>query len=248
MMSNMKKHYLLGIVCIILLSIVLYNHLIFYELKATHYQGKWEQMILERVTKLARILGVPRTFIDLSIGKTELKLKEYEETPISAYLIRPKHILGTIHAEVVDSQGDVVARMDIKECKSLLIAKFRLLERLSDASASLEIIASGQNKINSVGNIGIMKQGYVIQDMEIMPELRFVRGGTIVELEALSRTADLLDIAKAIDRTLLWAIWRKWLLWICIVVSLLAVLDLCVRKRTSWPKKILEGSELGIRD
>ena len=231
---------LLGIVGIILVGIVLSNYYSYYKLKRSYHWDKNDQHVLNDISSLARILGVPRTLFDFSIGKTDLFFIHYEETPISTYLIRPERIYqvsGNCFALVVDSHDNVVARMDVTECRSLLIAKFKLLERFSFTSAPLVLRASGLRRINSLGNIGIMEEWTFSDNQIIVSELYFVRGGTIVHLVALPETTNLLDIAKTIDKALFWAIWRKRLLWLCVIVSLLAVLNLCLRKRTSGAKK-----------
>ena len=231
---------LLGIVGIILVGIVLSNYYSYYKLKRSYHWDKNDQHVLNDISSLARILGVPRTLFDLSIGKTDLFFIHYEETPISTYLIRPERIYqvsGDCFALVVDAHDNVVARMDVTECKSLLIAKFKLLEQLSFTSAPLELRARGLRRINSLGNIGIMEEWTFSDNQIIVSELYFVRGGTIVHLVALPETTNLLEIAMTIDKALFWAIWRKWLLWLCVIVSLLAVLNLCLRKRTSGAKK-----------
>jgi hypothetical protein len=231
---------LLGIVGIILVGIVLSNYYSYYKLKRSYHWDKNDQHVLNDISSLARILGVPRTLFDLSIGKTDLFFIHYEETPISTYLIRPERIYqvsGNCFALVVDAHDNVVARMDVTECKSLLIAKFKLLEQLSFTSAPLELRARGLRRINSLGNIGIMEEWTFSDNQIIVSELYFVRGGTIVHLVALPETTNLLEIAMTIDKALFWAIWRKRLLWLCVIVSLLAVLNLCLRKRTSGAKK-----------
>ena len=237
---------LLGIVGIILVGIVLFNYYSYYKLKRSYHWDKNDQHVLNDISSLTRILGVPRTLFDFSIGKTDLFFIHYEETPISTYLIRPERIylekdnpygFGHLYALVVDSDDNVAARMDVTECRSLLIAKFKLLERFSFTSAPLELRARGLSRISSLGNIGIMEKGTFSDNQIIVSELYFVRGGTIVHLVALPETTNLLDIAKAIDKALFWAIWRKRLLWLCVIVSLLAVLNLCLRKRTSGAEK-----------
>ncbi len=231
---------LLGIVGTILVGIVLSNYYSYYKLERSYHWDKNDQHVLNDISSLARILGDPRTLFDLSIGKTDLFFIPYEETPISTYLIRPERIYqvsGNCFALVVDAHDNVVARMDVTECKSLLIAKFKLLEQLSFTSAPLELRARGLRRINSLGNIGIMEEWTFSDNQIIVSELYFVRGGTIVHLVALPETTNLLEIAMTIDKALFWAIWRKRLLWLCVIVSLLAVLNLCLRKRTSGAKK-----------
>ena len=209
-----------------LLGIVLLNQYYYMEAKA-----KCDKFTLESVIKLARLLRVPRTIIDLSLGRTELFSND-EEFQISTYLIRPRsirsrpdnpYVFRNFDAEVVNSHDDAIAIMEARECRSLSIAKFKLLVDLSSTSMPLALRAKGMNRVNGIGN-------YCIKG-KLSPELYFVRGGTVVKLKALPETADLQEIAKAIDRALLWAIWRKRLLWMCVAVSLLVVLDLGVRKQ-----------------
>ena len=224
----MRKLFLFIFLGIMLLGIVLLNQYHYMKAKA-----KCDKYTLEGVTELARLVRVPGTFIDLSLGRTELFSKD-EELQISTYLIRPRsihprpdslYVFRNIDAEEVNSHDDAIAIMEVKECRSLSIAKLNLLADLSMTSMPLVLRAEQMNRVNGIGN-------YCLKE-KLSPDLYFVRGGTVVKLKALPATTDLQEIAKAVDRALLWAIWRKRLLWLCMVVSLLTVLDLGFRKRSS---------------